>query len=169
MRWLAHMATSTSPRSRWGPTTLQATKALLDADAYPGPSLVIAYSTCIAHGIDMSKSMTPPEGRSPVRLLAPVPVPPVGGRGGPPFKLDSKAPTVPLADFIATEARYATLARTNPRQAARLARPGPGRRHRAVAVLRAAGLHAADRSLGRVGRRTRSASDTGYRYDEEVK
>ena len=33
-------------------------KALLEADAWPGPSLVIAYSTCIAHGIDMSKSMS---------------------------------------------------------------------------------------------------------------
>jgi hypothetical protein len=51
-------ATSTSPRSRWAPTTLQTTKALLEADAWPGPSLVIAYSTCIAHGIDMSKSMS---------------------------------------------------------------------------------------------------------------
>ena len=41
-----------------GANDLQATKALLEADAWPGPSLVIAYSTCIAHGIDMSKSMT---------------------------------------------------------------------------------------------------------------
>ena len=41
-----------------GANDLQATKALLEADAWPGPSLVIAYSTCIAHGIDMSKSMS---------------------------------------------------------------------------------------------------------------
>ena len=41
-----------------GANDLQTTKALLEADAWPGPSLVIAYSTCIAHGIDMSKSMT---------------------------------------------------------------------------------------------------------------
>lgn len=43
-----------------GANDLQTTKALLEADAWPGPSLVIAYSTCIAHGIDMSKSMTHP-------------------------------------------------------------------------------------------------------------
>jgi pyruvate-ferredoxin/flavodoxin oxidoreductase len=41
-----------------GANDLQATKALLEAEAYPGTSLVIAYSTCIAHGIDMSKSMS---------------------------------------------------------------------------------------------------------------
>ncbi|MBN2623342.1 MAG: pyruvate:ferredoxin (flavodoxin) oxidoreductase, partial [Acidimicrobiales bacterium] len=41
-----------------GANELQTTKALLEADAWPGPSLVIAYSTCIAHGIDMSKSMS---------------------------------------------------------------------------------------------------------------
>ena len=41
-----------------GANDLQATKALLEADAWPGPSLVIAYSTCIAHGIDMATSMT---------------------------------------------------------------------------------------------------------------
>ena len=41
-----------------GANDLQTTKALLEADAWPGPSLVIAYSTCIAHGIDMSKSMS---------------------------------------------------------------------------------------------------------------
>ena len=41
-----------------GANDQQTTKALLEADAWPGPSLVIAYSTCIAHGIDMSKSMT---------------------------------------------------------------------------------------------------------------
>lgn len=41
-----------------GANDLQATKALSEAEAYPGPSLVIAYSTCIAHGIDMSKSMS---------------------------------------------------------------------------------------------------------------
>jgi pyruvate/2-oxoacid:ferredoxin oxidoreductase beta subunit len=40
-----------------GANDAQATKALLEADAWPGPSLVIAYATCIAHGIDMEKSM----------------------------------------------------------------------------------------------------------------
>jgi pyruvate-ferredoxin/flavodoxin oxidoreductase len=104
-----------------GANDVQATKALLDADAYPGPSLVIAYSTCIAHGIDMSKSMTHQKdavrsGYWPLYRFHPS-----QAEEGQPFQLDSKAPSIPLAEFAATEARYATLARTYPRQAARLA------------------------------------------------
>ena len=89
-------ATSTSPRSPSAPTTLQATKALLEADAWPGPSLVIAYSTCIAHGIDMSTVDDPPEGRR---------ASPATGRctassrreaeHGTPFQLDSQAAVDP--------------------------------------------------------------------------
>jgi pyruvate-ferredoxin/flavodoxin oxidoreductase len=104
-----------------GANDVQATKALLDADAYPGPSLVIAYSTCIAHGIDMSKSMTHQKdavrsGYWPLYRFHPS-----QAEEGQPFQLDSKPPSIPLAEFVATEARYATLARTYPRQAARLA------------------------------------------------
>ena len=71
----APTATSTWPRSRWAPTTPRPIKALLEAEAWPGPSLVIAYSTCIAHGIDMSQVDEPPEGRRQERLLAAVPLP----------------------------------------------------------------------------------------------
>jgi pyruvate-ferredoxin/flavodoxin oxidoreductase len=104
-----------------GANDVQATKALLDADAYLGPSLVIAYSTCIAHGIDMSKSMTHQKdavrsGYWPLYRFHPS-----QAEEGQPFQLDSKPPSIPLAEFVATEARYATLARTYPRQAARLA------------------------------------------------
>ena len=93
---------------------------MLEAEAYPGPSLVIAYSTCIAHGIDMSKSMTHQKdavrsGYWPLYRFHPS-----KAEAGHPFTLDSKAPSVPLADFVATEARYATLARTHPHEAARL-------------------------------------------------
>jgi pyruvate-ferredoxin/flavodoxin oxidoreductase len=103
-----------------GANDLQATKALLEADAYPGPSLVIAYSTCIAHGIDMSKSMTHQKdavrsGYWPLYRFHPS-----NAETGHPFTLDSKAPSLALADFTATEARYATLARTHPHEAARL-------------------------------------------------
>jgi pyruvate-ferredoxin/flavodoxin oxidoreductase len=103
-----------------GANDLQATKALLEAEAYPGPSLVIAYSTCIAHGIDMSKSMSHQKdavrsGYWPLYRFHPS-----EAHAGQPFTLDSKAPSLPLADFTATEARYATLARTHPQEAARL-------------------------------------------------
>ncbi len=104
-----------------GANDLQTTKALLEADAWPGPSLVIAYSTCIAHGIDMSKSMSHQKdavksGYWPLYRFHPSEV-----EGGRPFKLDSTAPTIPIAEFVATETRFAILQRTAPERAAELA------------------------------------------------
>ena len=103
-----------------GANDTQATKTLLEADAYPGTSLIIAYSTCIAHGIEMATSMTHQKdavrsGYWPLYRFHPS-----QAEEGQPFQLDSKAPSIPLAEFTASEARYATLARTYPRQAARL-------------------------------------------------
>jgi pyruvate-ferredoxin/flavodoxin oxidoreductase len=104
-----------------GANDLQTTKALLEADAWPGPSLVIAYSTCIAHGIDMSMSMTHQKdavksGYWPLYRFRPSEI-----EGGKPFKLDSNPPSIPIADFVATETRFAVLKRTNPERAAELA------------------------------------------------
>ena len=103
-----------------GANELQATKALVEADAWPGPSLVIAYSTCIAHGIDMSKSMTHQKdavksGYWPLYRFQPSEI-----DDGQPFKLDSKAPSIPVRDFVATETRYAILERTDPARARQL-------------------------------------------------
>ncbi len=104
-----------------GGNDLQTTKALLEADAWPGPSLVIAYSTCIAHGIDMSKSMSHQKdavrsGYWPLYRFHPSEI-----EGGKPFKLDSSAPSISIADFAATESRFAILERTDPNRAAELA------------------------------------------------
>jgi pyruvate-ferredoxin/flavodoxin oxidoreductase len=104
-----------------GANDLQTTKALLEADAWPGPSLVIAYSTCIAHGIDMSKSMTHQKdavrsGYWPLYRFRPSET-----EGGTPFKLDSQPPSIPIRDFVATETRFAVLERTHPERAAELA------------------------------------------------
>jgi pyruvate-ferredoxin/flavodoxin oxidoreductase len=104
-----------------GANDLQATKALLEADAWPGPSLVIAYSTCIAHGIDMSKSMSHQKdavksGYWPLYRFRPS-----EAEHGIPFQLDSHQPSMPVADFLASEARFAVLARTHPDRAERLA------------------------------------------------
>ncbi len=105
-----------------GANDLQATKALVEADAWPGPSLVIAYSTCIAHGIDMSKSMSHQKdavksGYWPLYRFRPSEV-----DDGHPFQLDCKAPSMPLRDFAAEEARFAILARTHPDRAEELLR-----------------------------------------------
>ncbi len=104
-----------------GANDLQATKALLEADAWPGPSLVIAYSTCIAHGIDMSKSMSHQKdavrsGYWPLYRFRPS-----DDTDGTPFHLDSKPPTMRVADFVESEVRFAVLERSDPDRARELA------------------------------------------------
>jgi pyruvate-ferredoxin/flavodoxin oxidoreductase len=104
-----------------GANDLQATKALLEADAWPGPSLVIAYSTCIAHGIDMSKSMSHQKdavrsGYWPLYRFRPS-----EDGDGIPLHLDSKPPSISVADFVASEVRFAVLERSDPARAHELA------------------------------------------------
>jgi pyruvate-ferredoxin/flavodoxin oxidoreductase len=103
-----------------GANDVQATKALLEAEAWPGPSLVIAYSTCIAHGIDMSKSLSHQRdavrsGYWPLYRFRPS-----EDEHALPFQLDSKAPSIPLADFVASEARFGVLTRSDPERSQRL-------------------------------------------------
>jgi pyruvate-ferredoxin/flavodoxin oxidoreductase len=90
---------------------MQTVKALMEAEAWPGPSLVIAYSTCIAHGFEMSGSMAHQRdavrsGHWPLYRYDPA--------AERPFHLDSKPPSIPLAEFAGSEARFAMLARTDP-------------------------------------------------------
>ena len=104
-----------------GANDVQTTKALLEADAWPGPSLVIAYSTCIAHGIDMSKSMSHQKdavksGYWPLYRFHPSDI-----DDGQPFKLDSHAPSMPVREFVESETRFAILERTQPEAAHHLA------------------------------------------------
>jgi pyruvate-ferredoxin/flavodoxin oxidoreductase len=153
-----------------GANDLQTTKALLEADAWPGPSLVIAYSTCIAHGIDMSKSMTHQKdavksGYWPLYRFRPSEV-----EGGKPFKLDSSTPSIPIADFAATETRFAILQRTNPERAvelAALAQADADERWRYYEQLAGISrtvphIHQPDPDIV-----PEIESDAGYRYDGE--
>jgi len=103
-----------------GADDAQALKALLEADAWPGPSLVIAYSTCIAHGIDMAKSMAHQRdavrsGFWPLWRYHPGSEPHQH-----PFQLDARKPTLPLREFAANEARFAMGLRADPERAERL-------------------------------------------------
>jgi pyruvate-ferredoxin/flavodoxin oxidoreductase len=103
-----------------GANDAQTVKALLEADAWPGPSLVIAYCTCTAHGIDMSQAMAHMKdavrsGYWPLYRYQPTPT-----EGARPFTLDSRAPTIPVREFIASEARFAMLSRTHPEESERL-------------------------------------------------
>ena len=104
-----------------GANDAQAAKALLEADAWPGPSLVIAYSTCIAHGIDMSKSMSHQKDAVKSGYWPLYRFHPSDTKSGQPFKLDSTKPTIPISAFVATETRFAILQRTDPERAAELA------------------------------------------------
>jgi pyruvate-ferredoxin/flavodoxin oxidoreductase len=109
--YVAHIALGAGDR--------QTIKALQEAEAWPGPSLVIAYSTCIAHGFDMRDSMghqadAVKAGHWPLYRYDPA--------AERPFQLDSKAPSLPLSSFALHEARFAMLARSDPEQFARLMR-----------------------------------------------
>jgi pyruvate-ferredoxin/flavodoxin oxidoreductase len=117
-----------------GADTVQTVKALTEAESHRGPSLIIAYSHCIAHGIDMSTAMTHQKeavdsGYWPLYRFDPR-LPEDGHHA---LRLDSKAPTIPLKTFTDKEARFAMLARVDPDRAAELggraARDAQERRH----------------------------------------
>jgi pyruvate-ferredoxin/flavodoxin oxidoreductase len=99
-----------------GAGDMHTVKAFLEAEAYDGPSLIIAYSHCIAHGYDLSfgvdqQKAAVASGYWPLFRFHPE-------KGG--FQLDSKAPSIPLKDFVYNETRYTMLAKSNPEEAAKL-------------------------------------------------
>jgi pyruvate-ferredoxin/flavodoxin oxidoreductase len=104
-----------------GANPLQTLKAFQEAESYRGPSLILAYSHCIAHGCEMSTAMTH---QKEAVQSAYWPLfrydPRLAGAGLHPFHLDSRKPTLKLKDFALKEARYAMLARTDPERAERL-------------------------------------------------
>jgi len=88
----------------------QTLKAFMEADAYDGPSLIIAYSHCIAHGIDMRKGLEQQRlavqsGHWPLYRYNPV----LADEGKNPLMLDSKAPSIPMDDYAYNETRYRML------------------------------------------------------------
>ncbi|MGO8949699.1 MAG: pyruvate:ferredoxin (flavodoxin) oxidoreductase [Ktedonobacterales bacterium] len=93
-----------------GASDIQTLHALLEAEAYTGPSLVIAYSHCIAHGIDMAKGL---EQQRLAVQSAEWPLlrynPALAASGGHPLILDSKDPTVPLEQYAYNETRFRML------------------------------------------------------------
>jgi len=88
----------------------QVVKAFLEAEAYPGPSIIIAYSPCIMHGFDMGYSSEEAKravqaGYWPLYRYNPA----LAGEGKNPFIYESKDPSLDLQDFLAHEIRYSTL------------------------------------------------------------
>ncbi|HTH43138.1 MAG TPA: pyruvate:ferredoxin (flavodoxin) oxidoreductase [Terracidiphilus sp.] len=96
-------------------------KAFQEAEAHEGPSLIIAYSSCIAHGYDLvhgleQQKLAVQSGYWPLMRYNPS----LRESGKNPFQLDSKAPSIRLKEYAYREARYTMLARGNPELAAQL-------------------------------------------------
>jgi pyruvate-ferredoxin/flavodoxin oxidoreductase len=96
----------------------QTMKAFAEAEAYNGPSLIIAYSHCIAHGYDMIYGIEQQKnavlsGHWPLFRYNPA----LAKEGKNPFQLDSRAPSIPLEKYIYNETRYTMLVNSDPEQA----------------------------------------------------
>ena len=108
-------------RVAMGSDPQQTLAAFREAEAFDGPSLVIAYSHCIAHGIEMSNGLDQQyravaSGYWPLIRYDPM----ARAAGGNPFLLDSPRPRIALADYTNRELRYRTLTNTDPAEAERL-------------------------------------------------
>jgi pyruvate-ferredoxin/flavodoxin oxidoreductase len=108
-------------RIAMGADPQQTLSAFREAEAYDGPSLVLAYSHCIAHGIEMRDGLDQQyravaSGYWPLIRYDPE----VRAVGGNPFLLDSPRPRIPLADYTNRELRYRTLTNSDPAEAERL-------------------------------------------------
>ncbi|HRW59426.1 MAG TPA: pyruvate:ferredoxin (flavodoxin) oxidoreductase [Defluviicoccus sp.] len=104
-----------------GANPQQALLALREAEAYSGPSLILSYSHCIAHGINMQKGLDQQtravqSGHWPLIRFNPE----VRQSGENPFVLDSPRPTMKLKEYVENELRYRMLYRTNPKAADQL-------------------------------------------------
>jgi len=104
-----------------GANPAQTLRVFREAESFSGPALILAYSQCVAHGIDMSKGMSHQKevvrsGLWPLYRYDPR----LAGNGGRPFHLDSRKPTLTFEEFAATEGRFAITERSNPEGAKRL-------------------------------------------------
>ncbi|MET0565079.1 MAG: pyruvate:ferredoxin (flavodoxin) oxidoreductase [Acidimicrobiia bacterium] len=105
-----------------GANQTQTVKAFAEAEAHHGVSLIIAYSPCIAHGIDMATQMSHQKEAADSGYWPLFRYDPARERAGEPgLRLDSRKPTIRFTDFAKNEGRFAMLGRTNPERAAELA------------------------------------------------
>ncbi len=111
--YVARISVGANPR--------HALKAFLEAEAYDGPSLIIAYCHCIAHGINMQKGFDQQKAavNSGHWILYRY-NPSLAAQGLNPLSIDSKPPSIPLKDYIYSETRFKMLSLSKPDEAARL-------------------------------------------------
>ncbi|MCE1181410.1 MAG: pyruvate:ferredoxin (flavodoxin) oxidoreductase [Rhodocyclales bacterium] len=104
----------------YGAKDVHTLKAFLEAESYPGVSVIIAYSPCIAHGIDLShnhaqQDLAVKSGHWPLLRYDPR----LRAQGRNPLLVDSAAPSVPFSEFARNEARFNVLERLHPENSAR--------------------------------------------------
>ncbi|WP_079436811.1 pyruvate:ferredoxin (flavodoxin) oxidoreductase [Zoogloea sp. LCSB751] len=105
----------------YGAKDVHTLRAFHEAESYAGPSLIVAYSPCIAHGVDLlynqrQQDMAVKSGHWPLFRYDPR----LEEAGANPFKLDSAPPSQPIKAFMDSETRFAMLARSHPEAAERL-------------------------------------------------
>jgi len=110
-------------RIAFGAKMNQTVQAFLEADAHPGPSLIIAYSHCIAHGYDMALGVDQQKkaaecGMWPLYRFDPR----RSGRGEPPLRLDSPPPRLNVVDYMRNEGRFRMVEKAHPERFKMLAR-----------------------------------------------
>jgi len=108
-------------RIAMGASDMQTMKAVIEAERYPGPSIIIAYSHCIAHGYNMKYGLNQQKlavdaGYWPLFRFDPSRI----EKNENPFQLDSKAPKIGLKEYAYNEMRYLMLAKSNPKIAKEL-------------------------------------------------
>jgi pyruvate-ferredoxin/flavodoxin oxidoreductase len=101
-----------------GASDQQTLTAFMEAEAYDGPALIIAYSHCIAHGIDMRKGLEQQKlavqsGHWPLYRYNPDLI----EEGKNPLVIDSKDPSIPLEQYVYNESRYRMLAQSDEQRA----------------------------------------------------
>ncbi|MCP4545313.1 MAG: pyruvate:ferredoxin (flavodoxin) oxidoreductase [bacterium] len=104
-----------------GANDAQAVRTMVEAEAYDGPSLILAYSPCIAHGIELGRNTDHQKaavasGHWPLFRYNPA----LTAEGKNPLKLESKDPSIPLREYIYTETRFKMLTKSHPELAEQL-------------------------------------------------
>jgi pyruvate-ferredoxin/flavodoxin oxidoreductase len=113
-------------------------RAFLEAESYPGPSLILAYSHCIAHGIDMARGMEHQKlAVESGRWLLYRHDPRRAARGENPLQLDSRTPRRSLQEAMEAENRFRMLRYQQPERAQALARAAAAERDRRLAIYQA--------------------------------
>ena len=133
-------------RVAFGADPAQTLKAFREAESYDGPSLILAYSHCIAHGIDMRKGLDQQyaavaSGHWPLVRFNPV----LRQAGRNPFLLDSPRPRIPLRKYHEKELRFRMLAQTDPETAERMLEHGQEQVNRRWQEYEEMAMRSADR------------------------